>query len=54
MKSQYLKAVTPEDKEFIHLLAVMPNEFKILARGIILGANLSEKISRSENSRPQS
>jgi len=53
MKSQYLETVTPEDKEFIRLLAVAPDELKALARGIILGANLSEKILRSENSCPQ-
>lgn len=36
--------ISTEDMEFIRLMAAMPTEAKILARGVILGINLSEKI----------
>lgn len=44
------EAITSEDRDFIRLLAAMPTEAKILARGVILGLGLSEKIQKSADS----
>lgn len=49
MRTINTEAVSKEDVEFIRLMAAMPTEAKILARGVILGFGLSEKIQKPKN-----
>lgn len=46
-------AISPEDKSFIYFLAGMPDELKILTRGIFIGLSLSEKIQQPKQNKNQ-
>lgn len=49
MRTTNTETVSKEDMDFIRLMAAMPTEAKILARGVILGLGLSEKIQKPKN-----
>jgi len=42
MKASSMDIISTEDKDFIRLLTAMPAELKFLAKGFILGINISE------------